>query len=108
MHVTAASFLLPGAGLAVWAVHVAQSVSPSRRRWAFWVWLLGLPAAVVFCFEYVREFVPLPPPPRHHIYAPAPSDVWDLAMFMGIVEWGLFLVAEPFLQLFLFGPILHY
>jgi hypothetical protein len=105
---TAASFLLPAAGLAVWVVHVAQSVSPSRRRWAFWVWLLGLPAAVVFCFEYVQQFVPVPPPADDNIFAPAPSDGWDLAIFLGIVEWGLLLVAEPFLQLFLFGPILGY
>jgi hypothetical protein len=66
----------------------------------------GLPAAVVLCFQYVRLFVPLPV--DNHIYTRTPADGWSFAMFLGIVEWGLFLVAEPFLQLFLFGPILHY
>lgn len=100
---TEAALLLPAAGLAAWALHVAQSVSPSRRRWAFWVWFLGLPAAVVLCFQYVRLFVPLPA--DDHIYARTPADGWVLAMFLGIVEWALLLIAEPFLQLFLFGPI---
>ena len=103
---TAAAFLLPVAGLAVWVVHVAQSVSLSRRRWAFWAWLLGLPAAVFVCFEYAREFVPLPV--DDHAFSRDPLDGSDWAIFMGIVEWGLLLVAEPFLQLFLFGPIRYF
>jgi hypothetical protein len=46
--------------------------------------------------------------PEHTCPARAPADGWVLAIFLGIVEWGLLLIAEPFLQLFLFGPIRYY
>ncbi len=65
--------------------------------WARYVWMIGLPPAVVGCFLYIRYIVPRPSDDMPPLFMTHQEDVWFGNLVFGLVELVVFLLLEPIL-----------